>query len=551
VSADLEQAVAAFVTTVASDLAGLGATAEAAHVDATADALQLTAAFVDADVLHTDAEVAAYLAVAGPRTGPPLEGATADDVRRSGVLTGARARLTHLGAVVPRLLTADARDDGDRSWRYLQAAVDIGHAVAAVDLEASRVELDAVARFRHQLLTAIHDAGVTTPDHRRADGGFFAPPGTRRVPLTDLPPPAAAPTPDGRGTRTEVRRSADGSTITTTTITHTSGSQLDGVVDGGLAAMLGDLVGGAPTRPRRTDRSTDRPDAPAGEGPDERPAAPARPTAEVLAQLDAMIGLAPVKAEVQLVADLLTVQRLREQRGLPVAATSRHLVFTGNPGTGKTTVARLVGELYASLGVVTRGHLVETDRAGLVAGYVGQTAQRVTEVVDRALDGVLLIDEAYALTRSGAGASAGGGDFGQEAVDTLVKLMEDHRERLVVIVAGYPEEMVGFIASNPGLASRFPRTIHFPDYADVELLAIADHLGAESGYRFDEGGRAALRAHLGSLPRERGFGNGRTVRNLFEATLATHAQRVVRIPGPSDDELSTLTEADVRAASQA
>jgi hypothetical protein len=254
---------------------------------------------------------------------------------------------------------------------------------------------------------------------------------------------------------------------------------------------------------------------------------------------------------VQLVADLLTVQRLREQRGLPVAATSRHLVFTGNPGTGKTTVARMVGELYASLGVVSRGHLVETDRAGLVAGYVGQTAQRVTEVVERALDGVLLIDEAYALTRSGTGASAGGGDFGQEAVDTLVKLMEDHRERLVVIVAGYPEEMVGFIASNPGLASRFPRTIHFPDYADAELLAIADHLGAGSGYRFDEGGREALRAHLAALPRERGFGNGRAVRNLFEAALATHAQRVVRIAEPSDDVLSTLTGSDVRAASRA
>lgn len=227
--------------------------------------------------------------------------------------------------------------------------------------------------------------------------------------------------------------------------------------------------------------------------------------------------------------------------------TSRHLVFTGNPGTGKTTVARLVGRIYASLGAVAKGHVVETDRAGLVAGFVGQTATKVTEVVTSALDGVLLIDEAYALTRSG-GAAAGSGDFGQEAVDTLVKLMEDHRDRLVVIVAGYPDEMAGFIDSNPGLSSRFPRTIHFPDYTTCELLSIASHQAEQAGYHFSPDGLAALEQHLEATPRGRGFGNGRAVRNLFEATLATHAQRVVQTADPGLELLSELRAEDVEAA---
>jgi SpoVK/Ycf46/Vps4 family AAA+-type ATPase len=179
---------------------------------------------------------------------------------------------------------------------------------------------------------------------------------------------------------------------------------------------------------------------------------------------------------VELVTNLLAVQQLRRTRGLPTVPTSRHLVFTGNPGTGKTTVARLVAELYRSLGVVSRGHLVETDRSGLVAGYVGQTAERTREVVDEALDGVLLIDEAYALSRS-----EDGRDFGREAIDTLVKLMEDHRDRLVVIVTGYPEEMAEFVGSNPGLASRFPRTIHFPDLTTDELVDVAHHVAARHG----------------------------------------------------------------------
>ena len=201
--------------------------------------------------------------------------------------------------------------------------------------------------------------------------------------------------------------------------------------------------------------------APAGAAPPaQAPDPPGRPLAELLDELDALVGLQEVKAEVKLVTNLLQVQRLRRQRGMPVAEHSHHLVFTGNPGTGKTTVARLLAEIYHTLGVVSRGHLIETDRAGLVAGFVGQTAALVTKVVQSALGGLLLVDEAYALSRGGER------DFGQEAIDTLVKLMEDHRGDLVVIAAGYPEEMGEFINANPGLAvalpphHRVPRLLH-------------------------------------------------------------------------------------------
>jgi hypothetical protein len=223
--------------------------------------------------------------------------------------------------------------------------------------------------------------------------------------------------------------------------------------------------------------------------------------------------------------------------------TSRHLVFTGNPGTGKTTVARLVAELYRSLGVVARGHLVETDRSGLVAGYVGQTAERTHEVVERG-------------ARRGAADRRGvrprprttERDYGREAIDTLVKLMEDHRDRLVVIVTGYPDEMAGLVDANPGLASRFPRTIHFPDYTTDELVAVAHHVAARHGYRWSEPAVAVLEASLAGRPRGLGFGNARLVRNLFEAAVARHATRLAGRSDVSDDELVTLDDRDTSAA---
>lgn len=268
---------------------------------------------------------------------------------------------------------------------------------------------------------------------------------------------------------------------------------------------------------------------------------PARPLEEVLADLDGLVGLHEVKHEVHLVTNLLRVQQIRRERGLPVPEHSRHLVFTGNPGTGKTSVARLLAEIYRILGVVERGHLVETDRAGLVAGFVGQTAGRVVAAFDRADEGVLLIDEAYSLARGGEN------DFGREAIDTLVKLVEDRRDRLVVILAGYPDEMEALVSANPGMRSRFPRTIHFPDYGDDDLLAIFESLGAAGQYRLDGDGRAAVHRWFSAQPRDRGFGNGRLARNLFEAAVANQATRLVAIDGPTDDQLTTLTAADIPA----
>ena len=269
---------------------------------------------------------------------------------------------------------------------------------------------------------------------------------------------------------------------------------------------------------------------------------PARPIEDLFAELDALVGLAPVKAEIKLVANLITVQKLRTERKLPVADTSRHLVFTGNPGTGKTTVARLLAQIYRTLGVVSKGHLVETDRAGMVAGYVGQTALKVDEVVKSALGGVLLVDEAYSLARGDDN------DFGQEAIDALVKRMEDHRDDLVVIVAGYPAEMELFVESNPGLRSRFPKSIHFPDYTTDELVAIFRSMCETNHYVADDGALAEVRTRLDAIERGKGFGNGRVVRNLFEATLGSQANRVVAVKDVTNEQLCALTADDVRAA---
>ncbi|MCU1502825.1 MAG: putative sporulation protein [Ilumatobacteraceae bacterium] len=271
------------------------------------------------------------------------------------------------------------------------------------------------------------------------------------------------------------------------------------------------------------------------------PEVPARPLVELLAALDQLVGLADVKAEVRRLTSLLQVQQLRAERGLPTMETSHHLVFTGNPGTGKTTVARLLSQIYRSVGVVAKGQLVETDRSKLVAGFIGQTALKTSQALEAALGGMLLIDEAYALARGGDN------DFGREAIDTVVKFMEDHRDDIAIVAAGYPAEMATFIDANPGLKSRFTRTIEFPDYTDVELVSIFLSLGARNQYECSDDALAALRVVVAAEPRTRGFGNARFVRNLFEAAVAHQAMRVAPLSDPSNEQLTTFTAADIAA----
>jgi AAA lid domain/ATPase family associated with various cellular activities (AAA) len=266
---------------------------------------------------------------------------------------------------------------------------------------------------------------------------------------------------------------------------------------------------------------------------------PERPIEELLVELDALIGLEHVKTEVRRLTSLLRVQQLRAEQGLPVIETSRHLVFVGNPGTGKTTVARLLSQIYRSLDVVAKGHLVETERADLVAGFVGQTAAKTKAVLESALGGTVLIDEAYALARGGDN------DFGREAIDTLVKFMEDHRDDLAVVVAGYPDEMREFIESNPGLESRFARTLEFPDYTTDELLRIFDSMSEGKEYHLDAGARDKLAAVIDAEPRGRGFGNARFVRNVFEQAVAMQAVRLTDVAAPTRAELTTLTANDI------
>ncbi|MEI3348916.1 MAG: AAA family ATPase [Dysosmobacter sp.] len=299
-----------------------------------------------------------------------------------------------------------------------------------------------------------------------------------------------------------------------------------------------------PTAPEKPRQSADAAPTPAGDPqPQEAAVQEPEPLETILAELDGYIGLAAVKEEVHNLINLVRVHQMRRAHDLPTPELSLHMVFSGNPGTGKTTVARIMARVYHTLGILSKGQLVEVDRSGLVAGYVGQTSLKTTQVIEKALGGVLFIDEAYALS------GKGGQDFGQEAIDTILKAMEDHRDDLVVIVAGYEDLMEDFIHSNPGLESRFNRFLHFADYTVEELCAIFDMQCRKGCYTLTPEARNQVRRALESADTDGiSFGNARGVRNLFERVLVQQANRLASADAPTREMLMELTGEDVAAA---
>ena len=312
-----------------------------------------------------------------------------------------------------------------------------------------------------------------------------------------------------------------------------------------LLALCGGLEGDRPAL--KADEFVTRPQTSAP--PEEEPAPvedkplPPPDLDQVLAELDALCGLERVKKDVKSLINLVKVQKLRQELGLPVSPMSLHLVFLGNPGTGKTTVARLLAKIYRAIGVLSKGQLVEVDRSGLVAGFVGQTALKTGEVIEKALGGVLFIDEAYALANQDAP-----NDFGREAIETLLKGMEDHRDDLIVIAAGYTELMGRFLHANPGLESRFNKYFYFEDYNGAQLLAIFQSMCAKNGYTLDDKATEYAKSYFKTLYEERdeNFGNARDVRNVFERAVARQSDRVAALEKPGKEELMALTVADLQ-----
>lgn len=316
-----------------------------------------------------------------------------------------------------------------------------------------------------------------------------------------------------------------------------SGQLLEGVL------RSDDPLGFSPKRPRAAAPEA----AGSAAAPEEAdpPQAPPEDLNALLDELDSLVGLTQIKRDVRSLINLIKVRKLRQEAGLSTPELSLHMVFTGNPGTGKTTVARLLARLYRSIGVLETDKLLEVDRSGLVAGYVGQTALKTMEAVKKARGGILFVDEAYSLVPDGSG-----NDFGQEAISTILKAMEDMRDELVVIVAGYPEPMDRFISSNPGLESRFGKYFRFEDYRGPELLEIFHSQCRRNQYQPDEEAEAFCTGLFQDLyeNRDENFGNARDVRNIFERAVQNQADRVARLEAPTRDDLLCLTKADIVGA---
>lgn len=266
----------------------------------------------------------------------------------------------------------------------------------------------------------------------------------------------------------------------------------------------------------------------------------AEPETDPMEELNSLVGMDQLKKDVQELTSLVRMQKMREEKGMKAVPVTLHLVFTGNPGTGKTTVARILGKLYKQIGVLTKGQLVECDRSSLVAGYIGHTAIQTQKKIDEAMGGILFIDEAYTLAKEG-------NDFGQEAIDTLLKAMEDHRKDFVVIVAGYPDLMQKFINSNPGLKSRFNKYMNFPDYTAEELMKIFNSNCKKYDYVLEEEAIETVQKRIEKMVEEKdeNFANAREVRNLFETIITNQASRVGKIDAPSDTDMVTITKEDV------
>lgn len=310
-----------------------------------------------------------------------------------------------------------------------------------------------------------------------------------------------------------------------------------------LRSMGGDFWGApekkTPPTPEKTPDKTPEKAAPAEKQEPQPEPLPKEDMKDLLAELDSYIGLATVKEEVHNLINMASVYKLRQQHGLPTTDMALHMVFTGNPGTGKTMMARMMARIYRSLDILSRGQLVEVDRSGLVAGYVGQTALKTQKVIEKAMGGVLFIDEAYALNGKSEN------DFGQEAIDTILKAMEDHRDDLVVIVAGYTELMDRFIHSNPGLESRFNRFLHFDDYSADEMVGIFRMQCQKGCYQLTEEAEPLVRDYIAEESADDSFGNARGVRNLFEHILVAQNNRLAAMETVTREDLMCITAEDV------